>query len=404
MRKLRTRPPIGGTGEEMTRLYPNGEVVVYRQRVKQMPHLRRYTPPLGRAKYYAIGRAFLMLPSDLIDPYRGAWFFVALFMGLSLVRNFDMVEIALIEAERSRLEEFNLPPTDPERDNLDDVAPVKSRPSRYGLKGITRRGARTVRCAAHLLQKTYGRGRLTFATVTLPTMPMKQLRAAHQRWNEIVEAYRLGLIRDLKNENLRAELVTVTEIQPKRHKKTGIPSLHLHTVFVGRLPYGGWAISTERHDQIWRRAVVGVVKHCTASFRSAANLQEVHSSASGYLGKYMSKGGAAIQAVIDDGLQEWLPKQWWNCSRSLSQRVKAETVQGADVSGVLLESASANDKSVWEFHREITIDIGGGKHYWLASYGRLTEHAAEVVRAHLTSKVSPKIRHSVCDFVGKRVV
>ena len=317
---------------------------------------------------------------DPIDPNRAGFFAASLFMGLSLVRYFDKHRQELESVAHYSVQELESIQRVLSSFEDDDTLPPARKPRRNGLKGITRRGARTVRCAAHLLQKTYGRGRLTFATVTLPGVPMKQLRLIHEKWGKVVEIYRLSLRRLLQDKGLRGEIVSVSEIQPQRHKKSGIPVLHLHSIFVGRLPYGAWAVSTEEHDEIWRRAVLTVVPECLCRFRSAANLQEVETSASAYLGKYMTKGGAAVNDAVKNGFREWLPRQWWNCTRSLLEWVKAETVEGTETSGVLLDAARANDKSVWEFYGEVGIDIGWSQHYWLASYGRLTAKAAQELR------------------------
>ena len=340
-----------------------------------------------------------MMNPDPIHPHKSGWWVASLFMGLSLVRYFDKNKGELEAAAVYSPEELSAIQaviSSPEGDN---ALPGLKPPRRNGQKGITRRGARTVRCAAHLLQKTYGRGRLTFATVTLPGMPVKQLRTVHEKWSKVTEIYRLGLRRLLQEQGLRGEIVTVSEIQPERHKKTKFPVLHLHSVFVGRLPYGGWAVSTEEHDEIWRRAVLSVVPKALCRFRSAANLQEVKTSASGYLGKYMTKSGAAVKAAIDDGFGECLPRQWWNCSRSLLEWIKAETCEGTEVSGVLLDAARSNDKSVWEFYGEVGIDIGWSQHYWLASYGRLSPKVAQEVREILGWKEQRKSERTGLAFV-----
>lgn len=320
-------------------------------------------------------------------------------MGLSLVRNFDIAANPEIMPDSESQAEYELLKSQCGLPSIYDVAPVKKPTVRYGLKGITRRGARTVRCAAHLLQKTYGRGRLTFATVTVPNLPKEELRIVHERWHEVVEVYRLYIRRDLEKQGLRGEILSVSEIQDERHKETGIPILHLHSLWVGRLPYGGWAISTERHDDIWRKAIRLVIPKVRVSFKSAANLQEVRTSASAYLGKYMTKSGAAVTTAKDSGFADWLPRQWWNCTRSLKEWVKDETVESTVSSDFLLDAARANDKSVWEFYGEIGIDIGWSHDYWLASFGRLSGWAADGIRRSLGWEETRKAERKGLAFV-----
>lgn len=392
--------PVGGKGAERTRLFPNGEVVIFREKIRHNIPPKKAAQPQSAAQLILLSRLFLMMRPDPLHGARPGWFVASLFMGLSLVRNFDIATSPVLAAHFEKLSEAKLASEVGISDGDDDLVPSSAGRGRYGGKGITRRSARFVRCAAHLMQKTYGRGRLTFATTTVPDMPVEQLRAIHQSWNKVVEIYRLGVKRVLREQGLRGEVLTVSEIQGKRHKKTGIPILHTHSVFVGRLPYGGWALTTERHDELWRNAILSVVKKPRCHFRSAANLQEVRTSASAYLGKYMTKSGPEIEVAIKAGFAEWLPRQWWNSPRSLLEWVKAETVESSEVSSVLIESARANDKSVWEFYGEVGIDIGWGQHYWLASYGRLSAEKSDELRRFLGWQETRKSERKGLAFVA----
>lgn len=286
---------------------------------------------------------------------------ICLFMGLSLVNNFDNM-INPLE---------------------DKVVPPEKAKARYGRKGITRSGARTVRQAAHLMQERWGSGRLTFATVTIPDLPRYEMSIVHEKWNEVVERYRLLVRRELQKNDLPADVLSVSEVQEKRYKKTGVPVLHLHSIWVGRLPYGKWAISTKLHDDMWRKAVSVAIPVVGISFKSAANLQEVRSSASAYLGKYMSKGAAVVRSLIDDGFEGWLPRQWWNATRELTRWVKRETLDTQDFGKFLIEATNGDSKEVWAFHGHVLIDIGEKQGYWLATYGRLNTVVAQELRDYI---------------------
>jgi len=333
-----------------TRVYPNGECVVFRDRIKKQVGPSRYEEAEPDSYIWAAWQIWCKYP-ELRRRY-------PFLMGLSLVQNFDSLSEPL----------------------PDKVSPGVKATKRYGLNGITRRGARTVRNAAHLLQKSFGRGRLTFATVTVPSLPMNQLRIVHENWNVVVERYRIIIKRALEKKNLPTYLLSVSEIQTKRHKKTGIPVLHLHSLWVGRDRYGLWGVTAEMHDNAWRNAIQAVIPGISVSFKSAANLQSVKSSAAGYLGKYMSKGGAAIEAVKNDGFGDWLPRQWWNCDRELVRWVDRETLEGTAPSELLLSASDMESKEVWEFVGHILIDIGERQQYWLATYGRLSTSAAQMAR------------------------
>ena len=364
--------PVGSRYSKAVRLFPNGECVVWRQKVRE-------SFPVASPEYSA--RALWMLECwKLYQADRDTLKAAHLFMGLSLVSNFDKLSNrppskAEIEAKKLADDEvwfFG--------QSSEDVAPTPSPERRYGLNGIPRKAARIVRNAAYLLQKSVRRENLTFATVTVPTMPIKDMAVLHQKWHKAVEIYRLGLKRVLQDAGLSGESVGVSEIQEERCDKTGLPVLHLHTVFQGRLPYGPWVVSTDRHDELWRNAVKVVLPEALVSFKSAANLQMVQTSAANYLGKYISKGAISVAAVKTEGMGHWLPRQWWNCTRSLSARVRAETVRADYVAEPLIRACERNDESIWHFWGEVLIDIGEKQGYWLATYGRLTASAQEMIR------------------------
>jgi len=380
MRTRRTIPVIGKFGDRVLKLHPNGEAVIYRQKIKELKHFVSRPGDRRKKMTWQTVRLFLMMKDDFLHTQKQGWYVASIFMGLSLVRNFDIAANPFILASASELLELKLIADACEHPLPQQVTPPVKRATRYGQNGITRSGARTVRQCAHLMQKTYGRGALTFATVTIPNIPVEQLRIVHHHWPKVVQAYRLAIKRDLQKNGLRGEVITVSEIQEKRHQKSGVPVLHLHSLWVGRLPYGGWAISTVRHDNIWRQAIRSVLPGIRVSFKSAANLQSVKTSASNYLGKYMSKGATCVASLKENGFSEWLPRQWWNVSRSLLQWVKSETVVVGTDGEFLLSPANLADKGMWEFVGHVLIDIGEKQQYWLATYGRLSQQMAAAVR------------------------
>ncbi len=97
----------------------------------------------------------------------------------------------------------------------------------------------------------------------------------------------------------------------------------------------------------------------------------------------MSKGGAAIAAIIEDGFGWALPKQWWNCSRSLSRRIGSQIRRFTDGTAWLMDRAVSKDSDIWLFYRVVTIEMGDGELVDVGSYGRLTPFANEAVRKFL---------------------
>ena len=333
------------------RIYPNGEAVIWRNKVSKTKPAPKQVESHSTAWRWACWQLYLQ--------DKTAFKAASLHMGLSLLGNFDKMTESC----------------------LNKLPPAPKPLTRKGLRGITRSGARAVRNAAYLIQEEAGRAHLSFATVTVPPMPVDKLSVLHENWAKFVELYRLGLRRALEKEGLSGEIVTVTEVQEKRYENTGIPVLHLHSVFVGRHVCGSWVINPELHDNLVRNACVAVVGEITVSFKSAANLQRVHSSASGYLGKYLTKGGAVIKKLAESKFAGWLPRQWWNCTRSLKQRVDQNTIRADKLGDFMLSAAGCNDKNVWVFHGEVTLDIGEKEQYWLATYGRLASNFLADVKA-----------------------
>jgi hypothetical protein len=188
---------------------------------------------------------------------------------------------------------------------------------RRGLKGITSRGGRLVRNTAHMLQKKYGRRRLSFLTLTVPKLGESDELQICAQWSRVVRVLCQRLKRSLESAGLPANYVGVTEIQEKRFKERGEVGLHLHLVFVGRKSIGSdWAFPPSHFRQQWLDVLSHVVGHRLES-SSCENVKGVRKSASGYLGKYMSKGVGIVSEVIESKGEEYVPTAWYTCSMGL---------------------------------------------------------------------------------------
>lgn len=254
-----------------------------------------------------------------------------------------------------------------------------------GTLGITSYGKRMVRNAAHLLETESGWGRAIFATVTVPPLPLEKMRILHESWGKLVEYYRLGLRRALQKKGLSGESVTVTEVQEKRYQKTGLPILHLHSVFCGVTAVGRFALTVEDHDRIWFFAMRALIDIERTECTSACNLQRVKKSASGYMAKYLTKGCVAVVSAIKDGFAGWLPKHWWNCSRSLSRRVKSQTRDASTLAEWLNTMADVDGNNVWKWHRDVVLEMSDGHKITIARYGQLTIRQTAEIQAYYNS-------------------
>lgn len=343
---------LGGKSDVDAVVWPNGEAAVWKVRTKKLQPLVR--EPLRRN----VDRKMAIFRLASTD--RSFLRSVAPLLGLSLLPIFDIL------------------------DNAGETAVQTARKIRVkkGQAGITSFGKRMVRNAAHLLEVRHGRVRCVFATVTVPELPIEQMRALHEKWGEVVERYRLGIRRLLQDKGLSGEIVTVSEVQEKRYERTGVPVLHLHSVFCGVDAQGQWAISTEAHDNVWVNALRVAIDIERDICTNACNLQRVKKSASGYLAKYLSKGSKVVNAIKDSGYGRWLPKHWWNCTRSLSRRVKSQTRRVQHLANWLDAMAYSGCKHCWKWHRIVTVESKDGTLIQVARYGQLTEVLTAQIQAY----------------------
>jgi len=89
--------------------------------------------------------------------------------------------------------------------NFDE--PVEKR--RYGLNGITPKARRKVRNGAFVLQSDVGKEHLSFLTLTVPELPVKDMQKLHEEWSKIVDSIKRKLTRALQESGLPGEVVRV---------------------------------------------------------------------------------------------------------------------------------------------------------------------------------------------------
>ena len=239
--------------------------------------------------------------------------------------------------------------------------PPKTKAPR-GQKGITRLGAKTVRNAAFLLQEKYGLDRLGFYTFTLPLVDEVAEYSAGREWAEIIRIFLQSVTRLLKSAGLPPSYVGCTEIQEGRYARYGGLPLHLHMVCVGRQRKGPWVIHSNQWRALWRRAVVGrCPEFSEAVFRASVDTVVVKKSVEGYLGKYMSKGVAALGPMLaeDPGLAEFLPRSWWCCSLNLKRAIGRRIAGGTGSAMKLIRDVRSGDTRV-DYATEIKITMPDG--------------------------------------------
>lgn len=252
------------------------------------------------------------------------------------------------------------------------------RPETYGRKGITGYGQKVVRSGAHLLQQKYGKSRLSFLTLTVPSYGYEDEARIAQNWAYLTKSLLQALRRRLRRLRLPESVVLVTELQPRRLQNGEPGCLHLHLVFVGRHARQGWGISPSEFRELWLGLLSGVLGRKVPS-APCENVQRVEKDASNYLSKYMSKGVASVADMAEIVGWDRVPRQWWSATVPIKKAVKKYTIKGPISSSILNEMIETWQKNGYldntmgvKFCRPITIKVTKYQDYVIGFFGRLS--------------------------------
>lgn len=274
---------------------------------------------------------------------------------------------------------------------LSNVANSHSRSPR-GQEGISSKGRATVKNASILLQRRYGKARLTFATLTLPTLSDSDNTAVVAAWSEILRVFQQWLTRRLEREGLPPYVVGVSEIQEERSAwQEGNLGLHLHFVFVGRKKARSWVFTPQEIRNQWKKCVSKYlsVDPETVDWRAVENLQQVKKDVGSYLGKYLSKGVHSIRKFRLLYPEKCLPKSWYVCTNALRQTLKSCCL-GGQVAAKEIQAAIESGKAEW-FERlafATYLDSQGVERI-CGYYGRLSKYGAQ--QLGLDSRVKMRV-------------
>lgn len=224
---------------------------------------------------------------------------------------------------------------------------------RRGTGGITSLGKRRVRECCEFLQRRFGRRRLTFCTLSLPSLPDWEMEKLCDGWAGLVHKLQKAIAVRQRRAGLPVSTVGVTEIQPERSEREGRPVLHLHLIWVGRSTGSSWSISTSEIDQIWGTLLSNVLGR-DVSVGSACKLQSVRKSASGYLGKYLSKGYEQVSRWSDTWYFGWLPTAWWFASLAVRRACESVSLRGECIGGMLRWLLDIQSGDIQRFY-QVTI-------------------------------------------------
>lgn len=200
---------------------------------------------------------------------------------------------------------------------------------RYGSKGITKKGKRTVKAASAYLQKKWGKARLGFATLTIPNYSRSQIKILALNWSHVVRIFFQKLKREFAKVGIANHIIGVSEIQSKRYETDGIVAPHIHFVYVARnRSKSKFYIPADRFRQLWKEVIINEVGRWNdvsqrpVTWGASVDCQIIKKNVSSYLSKYLSKGGEVIEQINDDGRTSELPRTWWTISKVLREEYK----------------------------------------------------------------------------------
>lgn len=254
-------------------------------------------------------------------------------------------------------------------------------------KGISTHGKRLVRNAALRLEREVGTRNLTFLTLTIPGIQEQGALAVCENWSEIVRVFQQRLKRMLVAKNLSGEMVGVTEVQEKRFAATNVVALHLHIVFQGRQFYKAWALNPKEVRAAWKAVISPYLPVTSGEFYwdAAENMQPVRSSASGYLGKYMSKGAKTVEAIYTAFPDIKLPACWYLCSNSLRSKVRKRVTYFTSKTFPMFECIITSERSSDDIQwlQPIDIAIDNSKLIRVGYVGRMSHSLLDTLRESL---------------------
>ena len=252
--------------------------------------------------------------------------------------------------------------------------PLNQKPKkRRGSNGITSRSRQLIKDAATLLEEKHGKKHLAFVTHTVPTQFIPDI---HANWERILHNLRRRYIRSLQRAGLSEELVMVSEYQEERLSSSGNAVLHLHIVFVGRKKNQHWAYDCEHYKKHWKECCETCIENGKddGAWNAATRVEGIKKSCSSYLAKYMSKGVATLESILNRDPSAFIPSSWHVLTQRLRVEVRKNTRHFEGDSAVqLFEYLIQNAVELLRFNRYVKVPTTEGKELCVGWYGDLRD-------------------------------
>ncbi len=231
---------------------------------------------------------------------------------------------------------------------VNDLSQGESKP--YGERGLTAYGKKMIRRATAIMERKYGKRRLGFLTFSLPEWNNSTMRFLSRYFREMLRKLEQEIRRELQRVGAPPDMVYCVEIQMKRFRRGGGIVPHVHMVVLSRSARAAqaekkdWYISLDGYKAIWNRivqdaytkAVEGgfAAEESRPNYQARAVPQTIKKSATGYMSKYMSKGGGDLEDLLayrykhmsEDNPWE-LPRRWYGISKELRAKAAAAVIE-----------------------------------------------------------------------------
>lgn len=236
-----------------------------------------------------------------------------------------------------------------------------------GLKGISSYQRRIIRNGAWLLQKKYGKKRLGFLTLTLPTLSQEQCDALlqHKRgWGDLVRKVTQEIQRELRRKGCPTSYVGCTEIQEKRWRRTGILAPHLHLIYVAHSGDYKYYIDAKKLRAIWKRLIenmfADIGMYANIDTKAGIDCRVIKKDAARYIAKYLSKGGKLMEEIKEKEEISKIPRCWAHCSKQLKKHILEEiTTLTNDEKRAIFDGYPLEEEGYLAWLFPIDIEING---------------------------------------------
>ena len=250
--------------------------------------------------------------------------------------------------------------------------------SRRGMSGMTRYSRRLIECGATVIENTVGKELCSFLTLTFPCgdgdWTTKQVNKAYNN-------FQTALLRKLAAVKLPGLIIGCIEAQPNQSEKEGRFVPHYHLLFQGRLRYESWAIHKNWFRDTWWRCLsnAGVVDS-TGDKSACSRVEQVKKSVSAYMGKYLSKAAKIAKECSESATDIECPGSWHKVSRKMLDAIKKSIkIRRGEQAYRLLELLRGEKSTdvIFEYTLYLQDEFGGK--FWIGQYYRIHRNSIESI-------------------------